>query len=161
GLYYGVLAMLILSNLLRFVAFRERAYLYYVFDVGAFTVYQLSLSGLLTPWIPARWAGAALWSVHVSAVTAGTADTMFLRSFVRTRDQLPRFDVLLRLQIATTILLLLLPVFGIVRLSTFVLGGGLVATAAALGVIVACVLCWRKGDRLAGYYLVAWSVTVV
>src|SRR5262249_31231075 len=122
---------------------------------------QLSLSGLLTPWIPARWAGAALWSVHVSAVTAGTADTMFLRSFLRTRDQLPRFDVLLRLQIATTILLLLLPVFGIVRLCTFVRGGGLVARAAALGVIVACVLCWRKGDRLAGYYLVAWSVTVV
>ena len=46
GIYYGIMVAMILYNLFIFTTVRDRAYAYYVVFLGAFTAFQLILSGI-------------------------------------------------------------------------------------------------------------------
>lgn len=114
AIYCGLLIALGLYNLLLFLALRERPFLNYVLFMGAFALGVLSLNGLGAQYL---WPQATPWSnrmLPVSLTLTALFAAIFARSFLDTRQWLPRWDrVLVMLCFATALAVLatlLLPV---------------------------------------------------
>ncbi len=115
GGFYGLIAALVIYNLMLFFSIRDRVYLYYVFYAGAFGVFLFSYDGLAYEYL---WPESVWWANHAPA-TALSLTLMFGAIFARGFLVLPRIAP---------------------RASRFVLvtayAGGLLAFAAASGMVL-------------------------
>ncbi len=154
AIYFGVLIALGLYNLLLFLALRERPFLNYVLFMFAFALSVLSLNGLGAQYL---WSQAAPWSnrmLPVSLTSAALLSVVFARSFLDTRQWLPRWDKgLLALCIAigaAVLASILLPVQRALQLMSLT---GLIATLTLLLTSFVCVGYRVPGARL---FALAW-----
>ena len=155
GIIYGVLLVMLLYNLFIYLSVRDRSYFYYIIYIAAFGLYQVSVNGAgiqyfwpNNPW----WANAATpFLIGLTAV----AGCQFARSFLLTREYSPWIDRLLMLLMATGVLVMLLALFAsyatALRLATAL------ALLFTVIILLAGVLAWRRGLRVARYFIVAWS----
>ncbi|MGG2395417.1 7TM diverse intracellular signaling domain-containing protein [Pseudomonas sp. SH1-B] len=154
AIYFGILIALGLYNLLLFLALRERPFLNYVLFMFAFALSVLSLNGLGAQYL---WSQGAPWSnrmLPVSLTLAALLSVVFARSFLDTRQWLPRWDkglVLLCIAIAAAVLAtILLPVQRALQLMSLT---GLTATLTLLLTSFVCVGYRVPGSRL---FALAW-----
>ena len=155
GIIYGVLLVMLVYNLFIFVTVRDTSYLYYILYIASFGLYQVSVNGAGirylwpdNPW----WANASTPFLIGSAALFGC---QFARSFLHTGKHSPWVDRLLRLLMAAGALAMVLALTSsyatALRLATCV------ALAFTAVVFVAGVLAWRRGMRVARYFIIAWS----
>jgi signal transduction histidine kinase len=155
GIIYGVLLVMLLYNLFIFISVRDRSYFYYIVYIGAFGLYQVSVNGAgveyfwpNNPW----WANAATPFLIGLAAVAGC---QFARSFLHTAAHSPWIDRLLMLLMACGLLSMLLALFAsyaiALRLAT------VLALLFTLVILAAGVLAWYRGQRVARYFVFAWS----
>jgi two-component system, sensor histidine kinase LadS len=155
GIIYGVLLVMLLYNLFIFLSVRDRSYFFYIIYIAAFGLYQVSVNGAgiqyfwpNNPW----WANAATPFLIGLAAIAGC---QFARSFLHTREHSPWIDRLLILLMACGFLTMLLALFASYAIALRL------ATALALLftviILLAGVLAWRRGLRVARYFVFAWS----
>lgn len=107
AIYCGVLIALGLYNLLLFLALRERPFLYYVLFISAFALGMFAFNGLGPQYL---WPQAEPWSNRMLAVSLTLAtllSAVFARSFLDTRQWLPRWDRFLLALCAATALAVL------------------------------------------------------
>jgi len=154
ALYCGVLTALGLYNLLLFLALRERPFLNYVLFMFAFALSVLSLNGLGAQYL---WPHAAPWSnrmLPVSLTLAALLAVVFARSFLDTRQWLPRWDRVLQVLCGATLLAvlatLLLPVQTALQTMSLT---GLIVTLTLLLTSFVCVGYRVPGARL---FALAW-----
>lgn len=154
AIYFGVLIALGLYNLLLFLALRERPFLNYVLFMFAFALSVLSLNGFGAQYL---WSEAAPWSnrmLPVSLTSAALLSVVFARSFLDTRQWLPRWDkglLLLCITIGAAVLAtVLLPVQRALQLMSLT---GLTATLTLLLTSFVCVGYRVPGARL---FALAW-----
>ena len=153
AIYFGVLIALGLYNLLLYLALRERPFLNYVLFMCAFGLSVLSLNGFGAQylWSDAPWSNRML---PVSLTSAALLSVIFARSFLDTRQWLPRWDkVLLMLCVIIGIAIsatLLLPVQRALQLMSL---SGLIATLTLLVTSFVCVGYRVPGARL---FALAW-----
>jgi signal transduction histidine kinase len=158
GAYYGVLAVLVVYNLVLLVTLRDRNYLYYVLLFAAWGLYHASLNGFATQYLWPSSPRLAGWSVHLSAILAFTFAGLFARSFLLTRVYAPRLDRWLFVLSAIGAAFVVWPLFGSVR-SFIVVGGAVGLTGAAL-MVVSGFRCWQAGYRPATFYVITWTVGI-
>jgi signal transduction histidine kinase/CheY-like chemotaxis protein len=155
GIIYGVLLVMLLYNLFIFISVRDSSYFYYIVYIAAFGLYQVSVNGVgiqyfwpNNPW----WANAATPFLIGLAAIAGC---QFARSFLHTRKHSPWIDRLLMLLMASGLLTMLLALFASYAIALRL------ATALALLftviILLAGILAWRRGLRVARYFVFAWS----
>ncbi|WP_394559765.1 diguanylate cyclase domain-containing protein [Aquipseudomonas alcaligenes] len=92
AIYFGALLALGSYNLLLFIALRERPFIYYVLFVSTFCIGLLGLNGLGAQLL---WTGAGWWTnraLPFGICAAGAIALLFARSFLDTRQWLPRWD---------------------------------------------------------------------
>ncbi|MEQ6329628.1 diguanylate cyclase [Pseudomonas chengduensis] len=154
AIYFGVLIALGLYNLLLFLALRERPFLNYVLFMFAFALSVLSLNGLGAQYL---WSEAAPWSnrmLPVSLTTAALLSVVFARSFLDTRQWLPRWDkglLMLSIAIGAAVLAsVLLPLQRALQLMSLT---GLIATLTLLVTSFVCIGYRVPGARL---FALAW-----
>jgi diguanylate cyclase (GGDEF)-like protein len=154
AIYFGVLVALGLYNLLLFLALRERPFLNYVLFMCAFALSVLSLNGLGAQYL---WSDAAPWSnrmLPVSLTSAALLAVIFARSFLDTRQWLPRWDRVLQVLCGATLLAvlatLLLPVQTALQTMSLT---GLIVTLTLLLTSFVCVGYRVPGARL---FALAW-----
>lgn len=156
ALYFGMLLALMLYNLLLYLSLRERVYLAYVCFVASLAVGLLSLSGLgnqfLWPDAPG-WGNAAL---PVGFAAAGVFGILFTRYFLDTRKNTPRHDRVLLLFTALFVLTLLGCVFLPYRWGA--LAVSLLGATTPIAVISSGIVCLRKKQAGARYFLLAWAL---
>lgn len=154
ALYCGILLALGLYNLLLFVALRERPFLNYVLFMLAFGLSVLSLNGLGAQYL---WPHAQPWSnrmLPVSLTLAALLSAVFARSFLDTRQWLPRWDAILRLLcVATAVAVLATIVLPVQRALQTMSLSGLVVTVMLLITGFLCVRYRVPGARL---FVLAW-----
>lgn len=154
GLIYGVLLGMLVYNLFIYFSVRDPSYLYYIFYVATFGLYQLSISGAAgeylwpdNPW----WANAATPFLMATAVLF---TSLFSRSFLQPKALGRWLDYLHLVLMAGAVAVMLSALFAnygaALRLVT-VLISACTATMLATGIIA-----MLKGVRIARYYLVAW-----
>ncbi|NVZ71437.1 hybrid sensor histidine kinase/response regulator [Pseudomonas costantinii] len=155
GAIYGVLLGMLIYNLFIFLSVRDTSYLYYIFYIASFGLYQLSVNGVAmeyfwpnNPW----WANAAVPFLIGSAALFGS---LFARSFLHTVQHSRWLDwILLGLAACggAVMVLALLTSYGVaLRLAT---GLALVFTVT---IFIAAIKAWYSGQRMARYFIIAWS----
>ncbi len=156
ALYYGMLLALGLYNLLLWFSLRERSYLAYVAFVAAMAVGQLAQGGLGYQYL---WPDGQAW--QAIAFSSGYAATglfgaLFTRTFLATYRHHPRLDRLivgLALSFAAAALAPLLVPYRLAAIATSLVG--VIFSAVAVG---AGIVCLRRGDAGARFFLAAWTL---
>lgn len=155
GIIYGVLLGMVVYNLFIYLSVRDTSYLYYIFYIASFGLYQLSVNGAAVeyfwpnnPW----WANAA---TPFFIGCAGLFGSQFARSFLQTRMHSRWLDRLLIALIAFGAL-----VVGLSLMASYALALRLATTLALTFTVVifaAGILAWCRGLRVARYFIIAWS----
>lgn len=155
GIIYGVLLGMVVYNLFIYLSVRDTSYLYYIFYIASFGLYQLSVNGAAVeyfwpnnPW----WANAA---TPFFIGCAGLFGSQFARSFLQTRTHSRWLDRLLIALIAFGAL-----VVGLSLMASYALALRLATTLALTFTVVifaAGILAWCRGLRVARYFIIAWS----
>lgn len=155
GIIYGVLLGMLVYNLFIYLSVRDTSYLYYIFYIGSFGLYQLSVNGAAVeyfwpdnPW----WANAA---TPFFIGCAGLFGSQFARTFLQTKTHSPWLDRLLIGLIVFSAL-----VIGLSLMTSYALALRLATTLALTFTVVifaAGILAWWRGLRVARYFIIAWS----
>ncbi|MFJ2711835.1 7TM diverse intracellular signaling domain-containing protein [Pseudomonas sp. NPDC087346] len=155
GIIYGVLLGMLVYNLFIYLSVRDTSYLYYIFYIASFGLYQLSVNGAAVeyfwpnnPW----WANA---STPFFIGCAGLFGSQFARSFLQTKTHSPWLDRILIGLIAFGAL-----VVGLSLMTSYALALRLATTLALTFTVVifaAGILAWWRGLRVARYFIIAWS----
>ncbi|MFM9486585.1 7TM diverse intracellular signaling domain-containing protein [Pseudomonas monachiensis] len=155
GLIYGVLLGMLVYNLFIYLSVRDTSYLYYIFYIASFGLYQLSVNGAAVqyfwpdnPW----WANAA---TPFFIGCAGLFGSQFARSFLQMATHSRWLDRLLLALVGFGAL-----VVGLSLMTSYALALRL-ATALALTftvvIFAAGIFAWLRGLRVARYFIIAWS----
>lgn len=156
GLYYGIILAMLLYNLFLFFSLRDWNYLYYVLYIANYGFMQISLSGLafeyLWPDLP-WWNNRAIpFFIAFSILWVSKFSSSFLLAKVHT----PRINKLFHVLIGLSGLVMIWSLIGDYTAATVVAGGlTMVFIPAAMS---AGLISWRKGYRLAKYFVIAWSI---
>ena len=155
GLIYGVLLGMLVYNLFIYLSVRDTSYLYYIFYIASFGLYQLSVNGAAVqyfwpdnPW----WANA---STPFFIGCAGLFGSQFARSFLQTATLSRWMDRLLLALVAFGAL-----VVGLSLMTSYALALRLATTLALTFTVVifaAGIFAWLRGLRVARYFIIAWS----
>jgi len=155
GLIYGVLLGMLVYNLFIYLSVRDTSYLYYIFYIASFGLYQLSVNGAAVqyfwpdnPW----WANAA---TPFFIGCAGLFGSQFARSFLQTATLNRWLDRLLLALIAFGAV-----VIGLSLMTSYALALRLATTLALTFTVVifaAGFFAWWRGLRVARYFIIAWS----
>ena len=155
GSYYGVMLIMALYNLFIFFSIRDRAYLYYVAGIFSFVLTQAALDGL--PWL-FQIARDPVWYDRALPILMNTTWVwlmLFSRSFLRTRTSAPFIDKIIFFMALTAGWFAIMSTWTDYSTSIAVATRATLAfsfTLALIGVVL-----WRRGNRLARYYTLAWS----
>ncbi|WP_110969029.1 sensor histidine kinase [Pseudomonas huaxiensis] len=155
GLIYGVLLGMLVYNLFIYVSVRDTSYLWYILYIASFGLYQLSVNGAAVAyfWPDSPWWANAATPLFIGA--AGLFGCQFARSFLQMSRHSRAFDrLLLGLVICSALVMLmsLASSYGLaLRLATAL------ALAFTLCIFAAGVFAWRRGMRVARYFIIAWS----
>jgi signal transduction histidine kinase len=155
GIIYGVLAGMLAYNLFIFLSIRDPSYLYYILYISCFGLYQLSVNGAGIEFL---WPDNPWWA-NVSTTFLIAAAILFASQFSRTLLQTPRLGrwldvplVLMMICAGAIMALSLVTDYGLaLRLVT-----GLVLVF-TLVVFFIGIVAGLKGQRVARYFILAWS----
>lgn len=155
GIIYGVLLGMLVYNLFIYLSVRDTSYLYYIFYIASFGLYQLSVNGAAVeyfwpdnPW----WANAA---TPFFIGCAGLFGSQFARSFLQTKNHSRWLDRVLIGLIAFGAL-----VVGLSLMTSYALSlrlATLLALTFTVVIFAAGILAWWRGLRVARYFIIAWS----
>lgn len=155
GLIYGVLLGMLVYNLFIYLSVRDTSYLYYIFYIASFGMYQLSVNGAAVQYF---WPDNPWWtnaSTPFFIGCAGLFGSQFARSFLQTATHNRWMDRLLLALVAFGAL-----VVGLSLMTSYALALRL-ATALALSftvvIFAAGMFAWLRGLRVARYFIIAWS----
>ncbi|MDD0996571.1 ATP-binding protein [Pseudomonas sp. TNT2022 ID1044] len=155
GLIYGVLLGMLIYNLFIYLSVRDTSYLYYIFYIASFGLYQLSVNGAAVQyfWPDSPWWANAATPFFIGC--AGLFGSQFARSFLQTSTHSRWLDRLLLALVAFSAL-----VVGLSLMTSYALALRL-ATALALTftvvIFAAGIFAWLRGLRVARYFIIAWS----
>ncbi|MEM7259719.1 MAG: 7TM diverse intracellular signaling domain-containing protein, partial [Pseudomonadota bacterium] len=157
GFYYGILLSVLAYNLLLAVGTREPVYGYYCAYAVFLSLFQFSQNGLAFEYL---WQESTRWhqvSIPFFASMALLFCARFTQQFLNlTRQDSPRLYFAYQLMIG---------IFAILAVASFVADRGLIITLVSVAVSVAGIFMistsyylYLKGDDNAFYYLLAWTI---
>ncbi|MND74937.1 Signal transduction histidine-protein kinase BarA [compost metagenome] len=155
GLIYGVLLGMLVYNLFIYLSVRDTSYLYYILYIASFGLYQVSVNGAAVAyfWPDSPWWANAATPLFIGA--SGLFGCQFARSFLQIARHSRAFDGLLKVLMACggmVMLLSLISSYGIaLRLATAL------ALLFTVTIFAAGVYAWRRGLRVARYFIIAWT----
>lgn len=159
GIFFGGLLIIAIYNLLLFLSIRDVAFLYYVLFLLSFLAHELAVDRFAFAYV---WPEQLWWHARANSVLAllsGIFGLQFARVYLDARHYAPRVDRFLQGLIGFSILVigvLLVHVDAFINQSVALFMMLVVAAALAAGVV-----CWRRGNRAARFYLLAWGILLV
>ena len=157
-LYFGIIAVLFFYNLFLAIATRERGYADYSFYILSIALTQAVLFGYGNSifWSEGAWFGRN--GVHIMGAVSGITTIFFTRGFLRLKEYTPVIDKIL-LGYAALYCLALILCFSGYSIESYNLINFCAASSILL--IIASIRAKKKGNRSAGFFLLAWSIFIV
>lgn len=157
GFCLGVLAAMLLYNLVLFLFVRDRYYFFYILYVFFLLSWQSILLGLFRYLWPS-WGGRMIRAVLPLGAGMLFFGIVFAVVFLNTRDTAPRHDKVLKILAAGIVAAMLLSFVGNFWTANYLIY--FLAQISSLAVFSAAIASLRAGFRPARYYLVAVSVVL-
>lgn len=158
GLFYGMIGIMILYNLFLFFSLRMRSYLYYVFVITCTLIGQMSINGMLFPYV---WPNSPTWNAMSTPFWVSLACifiVLFTRSFLETDRHIPNFkEFSYFLTILNALVIAALPLSLILALNIM-----LVSTICTFTtVLTVAFISLKRGARQARFFVAGWIVFLV
>ncbi|MCP5205804.1 MAG: response regulator [Hahellaceae bacterium] len=159
GLFYGVMIIMVLYNLLIYISIGDRTYLYYVLGITSFGLTQASLDGI--PW-QYQLFDDPHWNNQIVPLLMSST-WIFLLAFSRSLLDVAKLAPLLDM----TIKFMAVVFFWSACLSFLLDYSEIVQLNSRLTLLYAILLSgiglhlWRRGHRQGRYYVFAWSAYMV
>lgn len=154
GIYYGILFVLVIYNLILLFMLRDLGYLYYLLYISFYGLSQSVLNGLafqiFWPNSP-HWANISLPFVGGFSLFWGL---QFTRSFLSTKKNTPTWDKIIYVLMGLMLFLMLSSFIFSYYVNIYLLASLVILFA--LSVFLVAVVCWDKGYKPARYFLIAW-----
>jgi signal transduction histidine kinase/CheY-like chemotaxis protein len=158
GIYYGILLVMMIYNFFIYLGLKDSTYLFYVFFVFTYMLFQLSVNGMAFQYF---WPNQIWWANNCTPFFIFLAyifATQFTRNILNTARNVPRIDLILRVGLVLSVIGAILALFVgytlSIRLATLV-------SLTVVALIIAGFICMIKGYRPARYYFLAWSVSML
>ncbi|MCB1307576.1 MAG: guanylate cyclase, partial [Leptospiraceae bacterium] len=159
GLYFGIIAAMILYNLFVFFAVRSLSYLYYVLYISGFALILAGIWGFNHEYIFPEFPNAANLALPLSVGFTCLFAVQFTRSFLRTKTSIPRWDYFFRIVMllaAAQMLITFMLSYGLaIRLGMYL---GLLSV---LIMFISSLVFWIRGYRPARYFFLAFIALLV
>ncbi|MEZ5508986.1 MAG: 7TM diverse intracellular signaling domain-containing protein [Gammaproteobacteria bacterium] len=159
GIYFGIILLMLLYNLILFLFSRDRSYLHYIFYIGSLALFQASYNGFafqyLWPDVPAL--NNPLTSASLLLMLFGGC--LFTRTILDTATTLPRLHRALGL--------LMLFFFGVILLLPVIPYERALNTAISVGIFSILIIISAgitnavRGIRTARFFLAAWTCALM
>jgi len=160
GLYYGILALIIIINLFFYINLSDRVYLIYILYVLMIGMFQFTREGLAFEFF---WQNAPHWnniSVSVFSMLSVHFYLTLLRTWLETKKYFPKLNKVMLIT-AFTIPALLIPIF-IPAYYRFIISFGNIVVAFAIVLItIAIISAVIKRHGFAKYFLVAIFFSII
>jgi class 3 adenylate cyclase len=156
GIYFGILLAMMVYNIFLFYVLRDVNYLYYVLSIFSILMLMSSLSGYSFEYIWGDYGWGTLYQVRsfVGFIVASTG--IFAISFLRPKVYAPIFYYLLWVMTIWGILLAPLIIW-----ADMLPWGNLTITIHSILLLLAGIICWRKGNQPARFYVLAWFMYIL
>ena len=155
GIIYGVMLVMLLYNLFVYLSVRDASYLYYIFYIASIGLYQATANGVgaqyLWPDNPVIANAAPPFLIGATALFGA----QFVRSFLSMSTWSRGLDLSLRLMMLCGLGLIVLTLTAGYSLPLKL--APYVAVPFVLLCFTAGIRAWRRGLRVARYFLLAWS----
>ena len=159
GFFYGMLGVMFIYNLFIFFAVRDAAYLFYVLNVAATFFFVACLAGHLNVFLLQDAPMLANYCMPVSSAGLMLTAGMFLLVFLQVPKYAGKWKYVLYAQIIFAIsVITLCAFFGYGKMTKVINSAGFVATV--INVVIA-VICWRRGNSSAKFYLLAFGAYII
>jgi signal transduction histidine kinase len=156
GVFFGILLIVAIYNASLFVAVGDYSYLFYVFYILSYMLYQLSVERLGFAYL---WPENVWWQERANSTLAllcAICAIQFSRSYLHTERTARWMDRVLQGLMGLCVPLIGVNVlFGGRTMVHGIVTGFFIVAITAL--IATGVICWTRGTRMARYYLVAWG----
>ncbi|MBN2976342.1 hybrid sensor histidine kinase/response regulator [Pseudomonas lactucae] len=155
GLIYGVLLGMLVYNLFIYLSVRDTSYLYYIFYIASFGMYQLSVNGAAVEYF---WPNNPWWANAATPFLIGASalfGSLFARSFLHTAQHSRWINRLLLALVACGAVVMLLSLMTSYALALRLATG--LALVFTVSIFVAAINAWYCGQRVARYFIIAWS----
>ena len=159
SLYFGLLAGLLLYNLLLLVSIRDRVYLLYALFVGGMALFQAALTGFGYQFL---WPESIWWNDHsppFGTVMAATFGLLFARTFLSSAARTPLIDKLMLIEVAGFIVALGVLLAVSYAAATLLITG--LVLVSVLTLMAAGVIGVRYGYPGARNFLISWTVLLL
>ncbi len=155
GMYFGIMAMMVVYNLLVYFLVRENVYLYYILATFSFSMVIIALTGhayeYFWPDFPVIAKNSRPFFIGTSIIFIG----FFVKGLFLTAKALPRMDRYLSILMGVATVASLLALFGFFELS--ILLGVITSIPAAILVFLIAVRRMQQGYEPAKAFLLGWS----
>lgn len=157
GIFYGMILIICLYNMLMYSAMREVKYVYYTFYLLGVAIYAMCIDGIAFQYL---WPDSPLWNQYAAAVSLYfviVGAIIFSRKFLRTKVRLPRHDRVFRY----LILIRTLYFFIALAEGRYLLDLRSVEIVPLGFIFYTGILTWLRGYRPARFFVIAYGILFI
>ncbi|HAS40949.1 MAG TPA: serine/threonine protein kinase [Microscillaceae bacterium] len=156
GIYFGILAVMLLYNLFIYVTLRDRNYLYYVAYILCLLIIFSSSTGYLFRYIHPDLPLINLYSSRITMGVIVIMTSLFAIHFLELKKYILWFYKLFLIDIGLAVLAIIVTGTELYSSAT----NDLLSIHSPL-LLLAGILAWRRGNQSARYYVLAWSIFII
>lgn len=160
GVYTGIMLIMFAYNLFLYFSIKDISYLNYIFCILFTWATQITLQGYGNKYFPIDSGFFNQISVVLFSNLGLIASIVFTKSFLNTKENSPKSNLLLNIILAVTALDTVLLFFGFKNLSFIGMQISIIASS-IIAFIAACNTYFKKKFKPAGYYLISWTFLFV
>ena len=158
GIYFGLMAVMVLYNLFLYAATRERSYAFYVFYILFFMLFQFALWGFFHELVLPESPQMAKFALPLFLHLATIFQLLFAAQFFQAREIIPRlYKISGYLSFATFLSLL---AGGFIPYRWFITMGILTGSGAALLIFFQALILYVKRRKVARFFLIAYTTLI-
>jgi hypothetical protein len=154
GMFYGMILIITVYNLLVYLAIREIKFIYYIFYILSVALYAMSYDGIGFQYLWPNHPEVNDWAVGVSLYLLIIWSLVFTRRFLSARANAPKLDRILKIMIILRTLWFVISLSVYPKMLTF---RTLEIIPLSL-IFFTAITVWRRGYRPARFFVIAYGI---
>ncbi len=158
GLLLGLTLCMMLYSLAHWLSLRDAVFLDYALLLAGNAVFSLTYFGIGPMWLWPQWPAVSALAAPMGIMVAVVAGTRFTRATLAVREVSVVIDTLLRVACGAALVGLVGCLLGLIGYRAAQSMVTVLGIAVTLVVLPTAAVRLRRGDRIAGYTLVGWTI---
>ena len=158
GIFFGIMIAMAVYNLFLLFSVGSRAYFYYITYILTSLLTFQSLTGYGYLFLWNNTPAINEYITQIAATMAGMSGLLFVRHFIALDQYYKHVNKVIDVMVGVGAILILVKLFTDYFLSLHV---SAYINVLSIGVPIVVFMCWRKGSRPAGFFLLAWFTLII